>query len=143
MEPQSAAADLIRDAEHPQIIATILVHLQTQSGRRYSGALFDERLRHDVMPCIATFAAYGGAGGVDRSAECLLDGQNLKRSKCGRRKNRGVHQPDKRSRRSGYLPPRKFDGELAQKINTVFVQNGRMWTIATSSAAGKWIPNRC
>lgn len=37
MEPQSAA-DLIRD-EHPQIIATILVHLKRAQSRRYSGVV--------------------------------------------------------------------------------------------------------
>ncbi len=82
MEPQ-AAADLIRD-EHPQIIATILVHLKRGQAADIL-ALFDERLRHDVMLRIATF------GGVQPAALAeltevlnnLLDGQNLKRSKMG------------------------------------------------------------
>ncbi|EFE3180002.1 flagellar motor switch protein FliG [Escherichia coli] len=82
MEPQSAA-DLIRD-EHPQIIATILVHLKRAQAADIL-ALFDERLRHDVMLRIATF------GGVQPAALAeltevlngLLDGQNLKRSKMG------------------------------------------------------------
>ena len=82
MEPQSAA-DLIRD-EHPQIIATILVHLKRGQAADIL-ALFDERLRHDVMLRIATF------GGVQPAALAeltevlngLLDGQNLKRSKMG------------------------------------------------------------
>ncbi|EDJ7529701.1 flagellar motor switch protein FliG [Salmonella enterica subsp. enterica serovar Enteritidis] len=82
MEPQSAA-DLIRD-EHPQIIATILVHLKRSQAADIL-ALFDERLRHDVMLRIATF------GGVQPAALAeltevlngLLDGQNLKRSKMG------------------------------------------------------------
>lgn len=59
MEPQSAA-DLIRD-EHPQIIATILVHLKRSQAADIL-ALFDERLRHDVMLRIATF------GGVQPAA---------------------------------------------------------------------------
>ena len=59
MEPQSAA-DLIRD-EHPQIIATILVHLKRAQAADIL-ALFDERLRHDVMLRIATF------GGVQPAA---------------------------------------------------------------------------
>lgn len=59
MEPQ-IAADLIRD-EHPQIIATILVHLKRAQAADIL-ALFDERLRHDVMLRIATF------GGVQPSA---------------------------------------------------------------------------
>jgi len=61
MEPQSAA-DLIRD-EHPQIIATILVHLKRAQAADIL-ALFDERLRHDVMLRIATF------GGVQPVAAC-------------------------------------------------------------------------
>ncbi len=47
MEPQSAA-DLIRD-EHPQIIATILVHLKRAQAADIL-ALFDERA-HRVPPC--------------------------------------------------------------------------------------------
>ena len=82
MEPQSAA-DVIRE-EHPQIIATILVHLKRGQAADIL-ALFDERLRHDVMLRIATF------GGVQPAALAeltevlnnLLDGQNLKRSKMG------------------------------------------------------------
>lgn len=70
MEPQSAA-DLIRD-EHPQIIATILVHLKRAQAADIL-ALFDERLRHDVMLRIATFwwRAASRAGGTDRSTEWL------------------------------------------------------------------------
>ena len=65
MEPQSAA-DLIRD-EHPQIIATILVHLKRAQAADIL-ALFDERLRHDVMLRIATF------GGVQPAALAELTG---------------------------------------------------------------------
>ena len=82
MEPLMAA-DLIRD-EHPQIIATIMVHLKRGQAADIL-AQFDERLRNDVMLRIATF------GGVQPAALAeltevlnnLLDGQNLKRSKLG------------------------------------------------------------
>src|SRR5476651_456262 len=82
MEPV-IAADLIRD-EHPQIIATILVHLKRGQAADIL-ALFDERQRNDVMLRIATF------GGVQPAALAeltevlnnLLDGQNLKRAKMG------------------------------------------------------------
>src|SRR5476649_2303127 len=82
MEPV-IAADLIRD-EHPQIIATILVHLRRNQAADIL-ALFDEKMRNDVMLRIATF------GGVQPAAlaeltevlNSLLDGQNLKRSKMG------------------------------------------------------------
>ncbi|MGU0044057.1 hypothetical protein ACVXHA_23420 [Escherichia coli] len=116
MEPQSAA-DLIRD-EHPQIIATILVHLKRAQAADIL-ALFDERLRHDVMLRIATF------GGVQPAALAeltevlngLLDGQNLKRSKMGGVRTAAeiinLMKPAGRSRTTAV---REFDGELAQKI---------------------------
>lgn len=79
----SNVAELIAD-EHPQIIATILVHLERD---RASGvlALLNERLRNDVMMRIATF------GGVQPSAlheltdvlNDVLSGQGAKRSKMG------------------------------------------------------------
>lgn len=82
MDPPSAA-DLIRE-EHPQIIATILVHLKRSQAADIL-AYFDERLRQDVMLRIATF------GGVQPAALAeltevlnnLLDGQNIKRAKTG------------------------------------------------------------
>ncbi|EEE2497767.1 TPA: flagellar motor switch protein FliG [Salmonella enterica] len=88
MEPQSAA-DLIRD-EHPQIIATILVHLKRSQAADIL-ALFDERLRHDVMLRIATF------GGVRTAAEII----NLMKTQ---------------QEEAVITAVREFDGELAQKI---------------------------
>ncbi len=115
MEPQSAA-DLIRD-EHPQIIATILVH-QTPTADIL--ALFDERLRHDVMLRIATF------GGVQPAALAeltevlngLLDGQNLKRSKMGgvRTAAEIINLMKTQQEEAVITAVREFDGELAQKI---------------------------
>lgn len=76
-------AELIRD-EHPQIIATILVHLD-----RHQAAdileLFEEKLRNDVVLRIATFSGVQPAA-LQELTEVLtsmLDGQNLKRSKMG------------------------------------------------------------
>jgi flagellar motor switch protein FliG len=79
----SSVAELIAD-EHPQIIATILVHLERD---RASGVLtfLNERLRNDVMLRIATF------GGVQPTAlheltdvlNGMLSGQGAKRSKMG------------------------------------------------------------
>jgi flagellar motor switch protein FliG len=78
-----AIAELIKD-EHPEIIATILVHLERD---RASGVLelLDDRLRNDVMLRIATF------GGVQPDAlqeltsvlNEALSGQGAKRSKMG------------------------------------------------------------
>ncbi|GAA0579018.1 flagellar motor switch protein FliG [Halomonas salifodinae] len=82
MEP-SVVAELIRE-EHPQIIATILVHLE-----RHQAAdvleLFDDKLRNDVVLRIATFSGVQPAA-LQELTEVLgsmLDGQNLKRSKMG------------------------------------------------------------
>ncbi|MHB0775316.1 flagellar motor switch protein FliG [Halomonas sp. WWR20] len=79
----SMAADLIRD-EHPQIIATILIHLDRHQA---AGLLeqFDDKLRNDVVLRIATFSGVQPAA-LQELTEVLggmLDGQNLKRSKMG------------------------------------------------------------
>ncbi len=117
MEPQSAA-DLIRD-EHPQIIATILVHLKRGQAADIL-ALFDERLRNDVMLRIATF------GGVQPAAlseltevlNNLLDGQNLKRSKMGgvRTAAEIINLMKTQQEEAVIDAMREYDGELAQKI---------------------------
>lgn len=117
MEPQ-AAADLIRD-EHPQIIATILVHLKRGQAADIV-AQFDERLRHDVMLRIATF------GGVQPAALAeltevlngLLDGQNLKRAKMGgvRTAAEIINLMKTQQEEAVIDAVREFDGELAQKI---------------------------
>ncbi|WP_336749006.1 flagellar motor switch protein FliG [Pantoea vagans] len=117
MEPQ-AAADLIRD-EHPQIIATILVHLKRGQAADIV-ALFDERLRHDVMLRIATF------GGVQPAALAeltevlngLLDGTNLKRAKMGgvRTAAEIINLMKTQQEEAVIEAVRDFDGELAQKI---------------------------
>ena len=117
MEPQ-AAADLIRD-EHPQIIATILVHLKRAQAADIV-AQFDERLRHDVMLRIATF------GGVQPAALAeltevlngLLDGQNLKRAKMGgvRTAAEIINLMKTQQEEAVIEAVRDFDGELAQKI---------------------------
>lgn len=79
----TSVAELIAD-EHPQIIATILVHLERD---RAADVLIElnERLRDDVVLRIATF------GGVQPNAlqeltevlNSLLAGQSAKRSKMG------------------------------------------------------------
>ncbi|ATJ84665.1 flagellar motor switch protein FliG [Halomonas beimenensis] len=79
----SMVAEMIRD-EHPQIIATILIHLE-----RHQAAdvleMFDDKLRNDVVLRIATFSGVQPAA-LQELTEVLtnmLDGQNLKRSKMG------------------------------------------------------------
>ena len=117
MEPMSAA-DLIRD-EHPQIIATILVHLKRGQAADIL-ALFDERLRNDVMLRIATF------GGVQPAALAeltevlngLLDGTNLKRAKMGgvRTAAEIINLMKTQQEEAVIDAMREYDGELAQKI---------------------------
>ncbi|MEI9729394.1 flagellar motor switch protein FliG [Enterobacter hormaechei] len=128
MEPQSAA-DLIRD-EHPQIIATILVHLKRGQAADIL-ALFDERLRHDVMLRIATFGGVQPAAlaeltevlnnlldGQNLVLNNLLDGQNLKRSKMGgvRTAAEIINLMKTQQEEAVITAVREFDGELAQKI---------------------------
>lgn len=79
----SMVAELIRD-EHPQIIATVLIHLERHQAADVM-ALFDEKLRNDVVLRIATFSGVQPAA-LQELTEVLtnmLDGQHLKRSKMG------------------------------------------------------------
>lgn len=85
MEP-NIVAEMIRD-EHPQIIATIVVHLDRAQATDVL-LEFDEALRNDVMLRVATFSGVQPAA-LQELTEVLgnlLDGQNLKRSRMG-----GVH----------------------------------------------------
>ncbi|HJR14742.1 MAG TPA: flagellar motor switch protein FliG [Rhodanobacteraceae bacterium] len=82
----SAVSEMIRE-EHPQIIATILVHLERRQAADVLGT-FEEKLRNDVVLRIATFSGVQPAA-LQELTEVLgnmLDGQNLRRSKMG-----GVH----------------------------------------------------
>ncbi|CNE64267.1 flagellar motor switch protein FliG [Yersinia mollaretii] len=117
MEPQ-AAYDLIRD-EHPQIIATILVHLKRGQAADVLSK-FDDRARNDIMLRIATF------GGVQPAAlqeltevlTNLLHGQNLKRSKMGgvRPAAEILNLMKTQQEEAAIEAVREFDQELAQKI---------------------------
>lgn len=79
----ASVAELIQD-EHPQIIATILVHLERDRASAVL-ELLNERIRNDVVLRIATF------GGVQPAAlqeltdvlNTVLSGQGAKRSKLG------------------------------------------------------------
>ena len=117
MEPQSVF-DLIRE-EHPQIIATILVHLKRNQAADVLGK-FEDRERNDIMLRIATF------GGVQPAAlqeltevlNNLLHGQNLKRSKMGgvRPAAEILNLMKSQQEEQAIDAVREFDGELAQKI---------------------------
>lgn len=117
MESQSVY-DLIRD-EHPQIIATILVHLKRGQAADVL-TKFEERERNDIMLRIATF------GGVQPAAleeltevlNSLLRGQNLKRSKMGgvRPAAEILNLMKSQQEEAALEAVREFDLELAQKI---------------------------
>ncbi|MCP2230228.1 flagellar motor switch protein FliG [Erwinia aphidicola] len=117
MEPQTVY-DLIRE-EHPQIIATILVHLKRNQAADILGQ-FDDKERNDIMLRIATF------GGVQPAAlqeltevlNNLLHGQNLKRSKMGgvRPAAEILNLMKSQQEEAAINAVRDFDGELAQKI---------------------------
>lgn len=117
MEP-ATVADLIRD-EHPQIIATILVHLKRGQAADIL-ALFDDHLRNDVVLRIATF------GGVQPIAlteltevlNNLLSGQNLKRSKMGgiRTAAEIINLMKAPQEETVMNAVREYDEEMAQKI---------------------------
>ena len=110
---------LVKALGEEQIIATILVHLKRGQAADIL-ALFEERLRHDVMLRIATF------GGVQPAALAeltevlnnLLDGQNLKRSKMGgvRTAAEIINLMKTQQEEAVITAVREFDGELAQKI---------------------------
>src|SRR5690606_28591597 len=79
----NSVAELIAQ-EHPQIIATILVHLERDRSSAVL-ALLNERLRNDVMLRIATFGGVHPAA-LSELTEVLndmLSGQGAKRSKMG------------------------------------------------------------
>lgn len=76
-------AEMIKD-EHPQIIATILIHLDRAQAAGVL-ELFEERLRNDVVLRISSFTGVQPAA-LQELTEVLggmLDGQSLKRSKMG------------------------------------------------------------
>lgn len=79
----TVVAEMIRD-EHPQIIATIMVHLERAQAAEVL-LHFDEQLRNDVVLRVTTFSGVQPAAlqELTEVLGSLLDGQNLKRSKMG------------------------------------------------------------
>ena len=112
------AVDLI-EKEHPQIIATILVHLDRELAADILN-LFDDDLRNDVMVRIATF------GGVEPSAlevlstslSTLLHGQNVKLNNMGGIRTAAEIINLMKSQQEGLVinAIREYDDELSQKI---------------------------
>lgn len=79
----SVVAELIRD-EHPQIITTIMVHLEPAQASDILEQ-FNERLRNEVMVRIATFTGVQPAAlqELNEMLGGILSGQSLKRGKMG------------------------------------------------------------
>jgi flagellar motor switch protein FliG len=113
-----SVAELI-GGEHPQIIATILVHLERERAADVL-ALLNDRLRNDVMLRIATF------GGVQPDAlseltevlNSVLAGQSAKRSKMGgvRTAAEILNLMSSNEEEAVVASLRERDADLAQKI---------------------------
>jgi len=114
----STVAELIGD-EHPQIIATILVHLERD---RAAGvlALLTERLRNDVMLRIATFGGVQPAALAEltETLNSMLSGQGAKRSKMGgvRTAAEIINMMNSSDEEAVISSLRDRDAELAQRI---------------------------
>ncbi|WP_404983997.1 flagellar motor switch protein FliG [Cobetia marina] len=82
LEP-ALAAEMIGD-EHPQIIATIMIHLERHQASQILEQ-FEEALRHDILLRIATLSDIQPVAiqELNEVLANLLDGQDLKRSKTG------------------------------------------------------------
>jgi flagellar motor switch protein FliG len=113
----SEVAELIRD-EHPQIIATLLVHLDRNKASNVL-ELLNERLRHDVILRVSTF------GGVQPAALSeltdvlfhLLSG-GVKRSRLGgvRAAAEMINLMSSAQEESVIRHVRDYDPDLAQRI---------------------------
>lgn len=114
----SSVAELIRN-EHPQVIATILVHLNRDLAAD-TLALFDDELRNDIVLRVATF------GGIQPSAlqeltetlSTLLNGQSVKRNKMGgiRTAAEIINLMKSQQEEAVIDAVRDHDTQLAQKI---------------------------
>ena len=115
----SEVAELIRD-EHPQIIATLLVHLDRSKASEVL-ELFTERLRHDVILRVATFGGVQPAASINELTEVLsglLSGQGVKRSRLGgvRAAAEILNLMSSTQEESVIQHVREHDGDLAQRI---------------------------
>jgi flagellar motor switch protein FliG len=115
----AAVSELIKN-EHPQIIATILVHLDRDQASEIV-ALLSERLRNDVLLRIATLDGIQPAAlrELDDVLTTLLSGSdNLKRAPMGgiRTAAEILNFMQKPHEESVIENVKAFDEELAQKI---------------------------
>ncbi len=117
IEP-ATVAEMIRD-EHPQIIATILVHLERYQAAEVIKQL-DDKQRDDVMLRIATFSGVQPAAlqELTEVLSSMLDGQNLKRSKMGGVKTAAeiLNLLNANTEESVIAAVRAYNEDLAQRI---------------------------
>ncbi|EKT58579.1 flagellar motor switch protein FliG [Providencia sneebia] len=123
MEPQ-IVADIIKD-EHPQIIATILVHLKNHISAEIL-TLFDEELRNDIILRIASFGRIQPTA-LDELTTVLnqsLDKLNTKHNKMGGIKTAAeiINLMKNQHQESAINTIRAYDHELTQHIlNEMFL----------------------
>lgn len=115
----SAVAELIRH-EHPQIIATILVHLDRDQASEILG-LFTERLRNDVVLRIATLDGIQPAALRELNdvlTKLLSGSENLRRSPMGgiRTAAEILNYMSGNQEETVIESVRTYDADLAQKI---------------------------
>lgn len=114
----SMVAEMIRD-EHPQIIATILVHLERNKAADVL-ELFNERMRNDIILRIATLNGVQPVA-MHELTEALggmLHGQNIKRSKMGGAKTAAeiLNLMNSTQEELAIQTVRAHDEDLAQEI---------------------------
>lgn len=117
MEPYMVY-DLIRE-EHPQIIATILVHLKRAQAANVL-TRFDDRERNDILLRIATFSGVQPVALQELTdvLNNLLHGQTLRRNNVGgiRPAAEILNLMKTHQEEAAIGAVREFDPELAQKI---------------------------
>ena len=146
MEPQSAA-DLIRD-EHPQIIATILVHLKRGRGRYSCAVRRAPAPRRDAAYCHLRRRPASRAGGADRSAEQPARRPEPQAQQNGRRENgSGNHQPDENAAgRGGYYGGtrvRRRAGAENYRRDVPVRKPVEVDDRSIQRLLRRWTPNRC
>lgn len=114
----TTVAEMVRD-EHPQIIATILVHLERDRAAEVL-SLLNERLRNDVVMRVATFGGVQPAALTELTETLneLFSGQSAKRSRMGgvRTAAEIINMMATSQEEAVVASLRERDNDLAQKI---------------------------
>ena len=117
--PDPATVAELIGTEHPQIIATILVHMETNRAAGILG-LLDERVRNDVMLRIATFGGVQPAALTELTTVLgtVLAGQGTKRAKMGgiRTAAEILNMMNAQQEEAAVTSLRENDADLAQRV---------------------------